>query len=292
MKPQIGLQIYETLCNDRFMRETNFDWDDLRLFLAVARRGGLAAAAASTGKSPPTLGRRMVELERRLGRDLFRRLARGYEVTEDGEALLRTVETLEGAILPLVADAEQSVLIVKVSAGTWVTYHLCRHVEQIIKTDPIRLRFISAEEVLDIGRREAVIGIRNQRPESVGLAGRKIGQVRFAVYSGADALAPLACVLGKTPSARWVQVNSDPGGRIEVTSPRNALDLALAGQVRAVLPTFIGDSFDTLNRTSPPIKELDHDQWLVTHHEDRYLPEVRMVIDRVYGILSGIGSRD
>ncbi|MBL4811132.1 MAG: LysR family transcriptional regulator, partial [Rhodobacteraceae bacterium] len=39
------------------MNEMKFDWDDLRLFLAVAREGGLAAAAASTGKSAPTLGR-------------------------------------------------------------------------------------------------------------------------------------------------------------------------------------------------------------------------------------------
>lgn len=274
------------------MNETKFDWDDLRLFLAVAREGGLAAAAASTGKSPPTLGRRMIDLERRLGRDLFRRLARGYEVTEEGEALLRSVETLEGAIQPLVADAKQSVPTVKVSAGTWVTYHLCRHVQQIIGTDRIGLRFISVEEVLDIGRREAVIGIRNQRPEGVGLAGRRIGQVRFAIYAGADARAPLARVLGKTPSAQWVRSNSEPESRIEVTSPRNALDLALAGQVRAVLPTFIGDSFDMLNRMSPPIRELDHDQWLVTHHEDRYLLEVRKVIDRLYGILSGTSSRD
>ncbi len=34
------------------------DWDDLRLFLAVARSGGLGGASRSTGKSPPTLGRR------------------------------------------------------------------------------------------------------------------------------------------------------------------------------------------------------------------------------------------
>lgn len=27
-------------CNVHFMNEMNFDWDDLRLFLAVAREGG------------------------------------------------------------------------------------------------------------------------------------------------------------------------------------------------------------------------------------------------------------
>lgn len=274
------------------MDEKNFDWDDLRLFLAIAREGGLTAAAASTGKSPPTLGRRMVDLEHRLSRDLFRRMARGYVLTEDGEDLLRTAETLEREIDPLLHSAEDAIPNVKVSAGTWVTHHLCNHVQEIVGSDRIRLRFIAADGVLDIGHREAVIGIRNQRPEGGGLAGRKVGKVQFAAYTGEGTNAPWARVLGKTPSAKWVQAHTHLQDCIEVTSPRTALDLALAGQARAVLPTFIGDNYEGLARISPPIDELDHDQWLATHHEDRYLPAVRKVIDRIHAILSVACLRD
>ncbi len=67
--------------------------------------------------------------------------------------------------------------------------------------------------------------------------------------------------------------------------PRNALDLTLSGETRAVLPTFIGTRFEALMQLSMPLEELDHDQWLVTHHEDRFLPEVRRVIDRTYTVL-------
>ena len=66
------------------MDERSVNWEDLNLFLAVARAGGLSAAAAATGKSAPTLGRRMLALEAALGSDLFRRLPRGYELTEGG----------------------------------------------------------------------------------------------------------------------------------------------------------------------------------------------------------------
>ena len=66
------------------MNERTFDWDNLRLFLAVARAGGLGPATRMTGKSAPTLGRRMIELERSLGRELFRRMPRGYELTDEG----------------------------------------------------------------------------------------------------------------------------------------------------------------------------------------------------------------
>lgn len=273
------------------MNETMFDWDDLRLFLAVAREGGLAAAATSTGKSAPTLGRRMVSLERRLGRDLFRRMPRGYALTDGGRDLLKTAEALENHLLPVIDPVQgRAMPVVKVSAGTWVTYHLCNEIPAIVGSDLIRLRFIAADEVLDIGRRAASIGIRNQRPEGTGLAGRRIASVGFAAYATDVNVQTWARVVGSTPSAQWVQKRAPTDQAIEVTSPRNALDLALAGQARAVLPTFIGDRFDVLTRTSERIDELDHDQWLVTHHEDRFLPEVRTVIDRIYSILKGIDA--
>ncbi|MEO1140290.1 MAG: LysR family transcriptional regulator [Pseudomonadota bacterium] len=268
------------------MNETNFDWDDLRLFIAVARQGGLAAAAASTGKSPPTLGRRMLALERRLGRDLFHRTARGYDLTEQGQDLLERATGLENLIEPMIdLDPDQARPVVKVSAGTWVTHLLCAHVSELVASDLIRLRFIAADEVVDIGRREALIGIRNQRPEATGLAMRKITNVNFAVYARHENVETWAHVLGQTPSARWVRDTADKSRTIEVTSPRNALDLALAGTARVVLPTFTGRRFGELKQVSAFIEELEHDQWLVTHHEDRFLPEVRKVIDRVYAIL-------
>jgi DNA-binding transcriptional LysR family regulator len=268
------------------MDEMNFDWDDLRLFLAVARKGGLAAGAASTGKSAPTLGRRMLALERRLGRDLFRRMARGYALTDEGQDLLIRATALESRIQPMIeTDPEQALPIVKVSAGIWVTHLLCDRVPELIGSDRIRLRFIAADEVLDIGRREALIGIRNRRPEGSGLAGRRITRIHFAVYASHENVQTWARVIGTTPSAKWVRDKTQKANAIEVTSPRNALDLALAGTARVVLPTFIGTRFDALKQISSLIEELEHDQWLVTHHEDRFVPEVRKAINRIYAIL-------
>ncbi len=277
------------------MNEMNFSWDDLRLFVAVARKGGLAAAVASTGKSAPTLGRRMLALERALGRELFLRRARGYALTEDGKNLLEKAEALEDGVLSLAAGTTKTPPLVKISAGTWVTYFLCGKLEELVGSqpvvaNPVRLRFIAADEVLDIGRREAVIGIRNQRPEDVGLAGRRIGKVQFAGYALSPGIENWVQVVGTTPSARWVQAQTSEAQILEVTNPRNALDLALAGTARVVLPTFIGERFDNLQQVTGPIKDLAHDQWLVTHHEDRFLPEVRAMIERIFAVLKEIGS--
>jgi len=271
------------------MDETKFDWDDLRLFLAVAREGGLGAAAQLTGKSPPTLGRRMLDLERRLGLELFERLPRGYALTRQGRDLLNKVTEIEGRIVPISAArgrAERP--IVKISAGTWVTYVLCERVSDLVGKDPVALRFIAADHVLDIGRREAVIGIRNRRPDQIGLAGRPVNRVRFAVYATDARVTTWARVIGPTPSAQWLEQEIGEAPSVEVTSPRNALDLALKGTARVVLPTFIGNRQEGLRQVGAPIKELEHEQWLVTHHEDRFLPEVRRTVDRIYRVLKGL----
>lgn len=276
----------ETNCNIHFMSETTSNWDDLRLFLAVARAGGLGPAARTTGKSAPTLGRRMLALERHLGRELFHRLPRGYDLTADGEALLAEVSAVEARINPLLSPSATAVApLVKVSAGTWVTRLLATQAPRLLDDRPVRLRFIAADQRLDIARREAVIGVRNARPEGMGLAGRRVGRVRFAVYARDPDVSTWGLVMGNTPSAEWARRACEERPRIEITSPRNAMDLARSGAVRVVLPTFVGDAEPALVRVAGPIPELDHDQWLVTHNEDRYLPEVRRTVDRIYAVL-------
>lgn len=55
----------------------NIGWDSYQLFLDVARGGGLTGAAATSGLSPATIGRRMLELEQRIGKILFVRSQTG-----------------------------------------------------------------------------------------------------------------------------------------------------------------------------------------------------------------------
>lgn len=265
------------------MNETNFNWDDLRLFLAVARHGGLAAAEADTGKSAPTLARRMLSLERALGQELFERLPRGYVLTKDGEAMLDHVMQIEQSITPIVEPANATTRRrVKISTGTWTTYFLMGKIAELVADPLITLQWISADHVLDIPHREAVIGIRNKRPEQLSLAGRQLSTVRFAQYAVADNLDTWVLVQSSTPSAVWVNKHYSGAPSIEVTNPRNALDIALTGTAKTVLPTFIGDNTQGLQKVSDDIKELEHMQWLVTHHEDRHLPEVRRVIESVH----------
>ena len=269
------------------MNEKNIDWRDLHLFLAVAREGGLSPAAKVSGSSPATLGRRMLALERTMGRDLFVRHDRGYELTADARDLLIKLTDIESLILQATTPIDkQPMPVVKVSAGSWTTLHLLKRIDQITGTPAdIKLRFIAAENILDIPHREVVIGFRNSRPTDPNLAGRKMSRVEFAPYATPEAPEQWIKVIADTPSALWVDRMIGNDAIHQVNAPRNSLDLALLGKGIALLPTFIGDTEPTLDRVGETIAELAHDQWIVTHHEDRHLPEVRRAVDRMYHAL-------
>lgn len=268
------------------MNETKLNWQDLQLFLSVARAHGLAGASHSTGKSAPTLGRRMLALESTTGRELFHRHSHGYELTREGHDLLKTAERLESLISPLDRAAHNNGRkIVKVSAGTWMTRSLCQHLPDIMGEDEsLRLRFIAAEQRLDIHHRETIIGIRNQRPDDPALAIRRTGKVRFAGYAADEAVEPWIRVHTPTPSSKWLLEQSLEPAPVEVTSPANALDLALSGIGRVLLPTFVGENIAELTRVTAHISALSHDQWLVVHQDDRHQPDVRSVIDRIFRV--------
>ncbi|MEJ6392854.1 LysR family transcriptional regulator [Gymnodinialimonas sp. 2305UL16-5] len=267
------------------------DWADLQLFLAVARDGGLSPAARRTGRSPATLGRRMLGLERALGRDLFVRHDRGYALTSDGRALLTDLGGVETRLDRLSQPITSKAPIVKISAGSWTTLYMLTHLNGLEGEDrDLRLRFISAEATLDISRREAVIGLRNRRPTEDTLAARRAGRNEFAPYAIAKAPDRWIKVIGTTPSAQWLNRHVGGDACVEVTSPRNSLDLALAGHGMALLPTFIGDAQPALQRRGDTIPDLSHDQWIVSHQDDRHFPEVRRALTRLYALFVPTGA--
>lgn len=281
---------YAKKCKLLFMDEMKADWNDLKFFLAVARHGGLSGAARQTGTSAATLGRRMQALEQATGIEIFSRHARGYDLTEHGEALLARVAALEADVRPLFARKEgREKTLVKLSGGHWTLHALADHIPRISKAVPnAMLRLISATDHMKINHREAIIGIRNQRPDKIGLACRRVGTVTFAGYATDPAINGWICVASKAPSARWLAGQTDLDIVMEANAPRLAKDLAVQGLGRVVLPCFIGARIPELVQVHPEIRELDHEQWLVSHDEDRFIPAVRHVLDETYKALSAI----
>jgi LysR family transcriptional regulator, nitrogen assimilation regulatory protein len=80
------------------------DLRQLRYFVAVAERGGFAAAASTLNIAQSALSRHVKELERELGGELLERGARGVTVTESGKVLLARGRWLFGTIDDIKAE--------------------------------------------------------------------------------------------------------------------------------------------------------------------------------------------
>ena len=279
----------------------DFSWDDLRLFLDVARLGGLSAATATTGLSAATLGRRITALERQFGEPLFHRSQLGYRLTDAGEDLLARAEEVEAAMLSLKRWREGTAgdRVVRLSAGSWTSAFVASHIGQIWTVeDRFGLELVTANQKVDIGRRHADLGIRNQRPTEQWLAGRLIGAVAYAIYSGVNLINGIKAgyfvgVAGEgaqTHSARWMQARH--GDRIAVRGhdAMSVRELVAHGAGLSVFPCFVGDSDARLVRVAAPIKELETDQWLVSHHEERHEPAVHAMGERIAALMRTHGA--
>lgn len=273
-------------------------WDDLRLFLDVARLGGLSAARATTGLSAATLGRRVTALERQIGETLFVRAQSGFTLTSVGEALLKRAEDVEAAMRAVThwRDGAIGARVVRVSAGGWTTDFLSRHIEELWSPDDgFRVEFVTAYDKVDIGRRAADIGIRNSAPTEQSLAGRKLTPVAYALYCAPrlDAGVRDGLFVGvsgpaaATGSARWLQAHH--GDRIVVSGndAHSVRELVAAGTGITVLPCFIGDVDPRLSRIRGPIPDLASHQWLILHHEERHSPPVRTLANRITRLMKG-----
>jgi DNA-binding transcriptional LysR family regulator len=148
--------------------------------------------------------------------------------------------------------------------------------------------------VADIARREANLGIRNHRPTAPGLAGRRLVRVEFAVYGAPSYVAkhPEAYKESRfrrcewlafsppgvsVPSAMWLEQRLECIALLRCSAPNPLLDAAISGAGLCVLPCFIGDGENGLTRLSDPLPELSHDQWLVSHDDDRRNQAIRHV---------------
>ena len=274
----------------------SIDWNHLRLFLDVARLGGLSAAAGTTRLSPATLGRRIAALERQVGEPLFHRSHTGYALTRAGEELLKRAEDVETAMHSLVRwrDGEIGDRVVRISAGTWTTDFVAARIGELWQvSDPFRIEFVTASEKVDIGRRNADIGIRNQRPTEAGLAGVQVGRVAYALYAGRELINGVAAGLfvgvsgeaANLRSSRWLMAHHGDRVVVRGNDTHSVRELVAAGAGLTVLPCFAGDSDPRLVRVAQPIAELETEHWLVAHHEERHTREVRTVLDRLTRLL-------
>lgn len=278
------------------------DWDDLRVFLTLAREGSLTMAAKRLGVSHPTVARRVHALEQRIGARLFDRLpdrfaptAAGEELIEDAEMMERAAESIGRRSAGLTDTARG---VVRISAGEAMTTLLARHTPQLRARLPeIEFEFVTSHMLANLSRREADLMIREQVPELADIVARKLGRVAYAIYTAPDRLPIGRPSLDKLRTLPWVGFDEEhsymPGqkwttalldGAKPATRVNNWLVLLEAvrfGAGLAVMPCYLGDTDARLRRVGGILEDVSIEEWLLVHRDLRSLPRVRAAMDAV-----------
>lgn len=276
------------------------NWDDVRIFLAVARAGQILGAARRLGLNHATVSRRIAALEASLKARLFRRTTSGSDMTEAGERFLVVAERIEADMIAARAEiaGEGDEIAGTVRIGTPDGFGVAflaprlgaltaRHAELSVQLVPVPRSF-------SLSRREADIAITVERPTEGRLVAAKLVDYTLGLYASrayveqyglpqtpqqlaAHRLVGYVADLAISPSLDYAAEFS-PGwqARFQISSTLGQAEAVRAGAGIGILHTFIARSHAELVPV-PAVPPIRRAYWLVYHETVRPLKRVQTV---------------
>jgi DNA-binding transcriptional LysR family regulator len=275
------------------MEMNELRWDDIRVFLALARSTSMRDAARRLGLTHPTVRRHLAALEEATGLILFVRRPDGLHLSAAGEQLLASAEGVERSVFELArrAQAVDETLQgpIHVTAPTLVATMLAADMTAFSRAHPgIELRISVGSDFADLGRREADVAIRVLRhgrlPEG-HLTGRKAASGHQAVYGFMESERWIVSHTER-PREMWVSAAPFPEFPIALRAPNDAVRLQACreGMGLALLPCVYAES--ELPRLTEP--QPDHDVWVLVHPDLRHSPRLRLFRDAMVAAMKRV----
>ena len=277
------------------------DWDDVRYFLAVARRGSVRGAAEGLGVNHSTVLRRIAHLEERLGVHLFEKLPAGYRLTAAGEEVLEFADHMEASSHLLetrVFGRDQSARgLLRATLPPFLATHLLMpDLADFARMHPdIEMEISSSGAVANLTNREADVAIRlisDRKTLPLNLHGLMGPELCGGVYMSRDRLT--ARRAGAPDPIRWIAINLDGipdwagEGEVRATGvpfrtpdPDAQIAAARQGIGLTILPCFVGDADPLLVRVPGTRPRMSATLWLLTQGEARKTKRVRLFVEFV-----------
>jgi DNA-binding transcriptional LysR family regulator len=287
------------------MQKGTMKWDDLRVFLAVARQSRLQAAGRSLGLDPATVGRRVTALEEALGAKLVDRSPQGYALTEAGRSLLGHAQAIESQARAAAADvgghADRLSGTIRIGAPDGVSnYLLIDACDALSRDNPeLQVQVVALPRMFSLSKREADLAITVSPPTAGRLTVRKIADYRLRLYAHADLVATLGPVgsMADLRSLRGIGYISDMifdkeldyyallGRETEPSLTTNSLIVQLRWCRRGVgvciLPEFVARGYPELRVLLPDEIRLTRSFYLVRHQDDARVARINRMAEVV-----------
>ena len=274
------------------------NWDNMKIFLAIANAKGLKKAALRLGIHHTSCARRINSFEKELGVTLFDRLPAGYLLTEAGQELKISAQVIQqefngieqhllGKDLRIEGD-----LCLTLPNG-FATHLLMPDLHIFMQQYPdINLKINMTYQTKDLASREADVAIRHVDNPPDSLTGKRVAQVYKNAYASQQylnqhdliQLPESCCWLGWGDSSKhlsWAMKNKYPKIPVRADMYSDVLQLA-AAEIHmgiASLPCFMGDKSEILKRidNAKPVEP----EWIwVLAHKNMYRnARVKVLID-------------
>ena len=170
------------------------DWDDLKVFLAVAREESLSRAGKVLKRDAATVGRRVAKLEADLDARLFTKSPQGYALTEAGSRLLAHAERAEQAVLSgadeLKGQSGQLSGQVRIGAtdgcASYILPQVCARIQR--EHPELELQIVALPRVINLSKREADIAITVSPPQAGRLTVQRVTDYHLHLAASVDYL--------------------------------------------------------------------------------------------------------
>jgi len=278
----------------------DISWDDLRVFLAVARLGSLSAAGDSLRLAHTTVGRRISNIESQIGAKLLARHGKGMQLTHRGRELARHLTGMETTAAEVerhlfgTDDKMAGTVRLAVTDGL-ATFWLVPQLIAFNRAHPaVRVEIATVNSWGDLPVEETDIALRYARPSADTMVSRKVGRTHFALYGtkayfdAFDTPTSLADLSRHTlienvnlrtnrALVEWhAALNSAPA-KFAANAAATVLATVRAGGGIALLPTFFESAAPELIMLDIPLK-LTSDVWMLSHAKTNKTPRVRALL--------------
>ena len=285
----------------------NTSWDNLRVFLALARHKTLTRAGESLQVSHATIYRKIKAFEQELGVTLFENTPNGYLQTSAADRLFENMEVVESKIetsLREIRGLDQRIQGSIIVATT--DSFGCKMLPPILKKFQIAYPELAIElnisaETVSLSKREADIAVRASARPTPNLVGRKVGRIDFAVFAaetylencepirsaedlGKHHFVVLDESFGHLAVKQWMdrQITTDTN-ITKVNGMLPLIELCEAGLGLAALPRFaLTSGCSDLQEVYPISESLEHHLWVLTHRDLTKSTRIRITTDFLY----------
>jgi DNA-binding transcriptional LysR family regulator len=273
-------------------------WDDLKVFLEVARHGSVHAAARHLRLDHSTVCRRIGRLEALLAVKLLDRNRKGVFVRPEAQGLLQHIEQMDqhaSSLDEMIAEGASKIVRIATMEGLASGY-IARRVPVLARFDPdVRIELVSNPQVVDLNRKEADIFLSFFNPATRGLRSTLVGNFSLFLYCSKDYLKRHGRPRRRTDltkhvfvgyiddllaidAVRWLdEVIMTPRYSFQSNSVFAQRNAALQGMGIALLPTFVASGVEGLERILDEEVSIRRDVWVSARTEHGHLPRIKAV---------------